>query len=81
MLGNALGAWRSQNNGPKSIISTPHQQTPIYIKSCSRIAKIMLLSGMDGPFWSGHFNPFTSFFSTMDLDSDYYSSRCEDINK
>jgi hypothetical protein len=39
-----------------------------------------LLSGIDGPFCSGHFNPFKSFFSTMDLDSDYYLSRCKDIN-
>jgi hypothetical protein len=38
-------------------------------------------AGIDGPFCSGHFNPFKQLFCTMDLDSsDYYSSRCKDIN-
>jgi hypothetical protein len=41
---------------------------------------MLLLSGNDGPFCSGHFNLFKSFFSTMDLDGDYYLSRCKDIN-
>jgi hypothetical protein len=59
----------------------PHRQTPLFIKSCSRIAQILLHSGgIDGSFCSGHFNPFKSFFSTMYLESDYYSSRCKDIN-
>jgi hypothetical protein len=43
-------------------ISTPHQQTSLFIKSCSRIAQILLISGIDGPFCSGHFNPLKSFF-------------------
>jgi len=39
-------------------------------------ASLRTLSRIDGPFCNGCFNPFESFFSTMDLDSDYYSSRC-----
>jgi hypothetical protein len=35
---------------------------------------LLLLSGIHGPFCSDHFNSFKSFSSTMDLDSDYYSS-------
>ncbi len=58
----------------------PHWQTPLFIKSCRRIGQILLLSSNDGSFCSGHFNPFKGSFSTMDLDSDYYSSRCKDIN-
>ncbi len=73
-------------------ISTLHRQTPFFIKSCSKIAQFLLLSDdmiaqflllsddINGPFCSGHFNPFKSFFSTMDLDSHYYSSRCKNIN-
>jgi hypothetical protein len=40
----------------------PHHQTPLFIKSCTRIAQILLPSSIDGPFCSGHFNPFKSFF-------------------
>jgi hypothetical protein len=40
---------------------SPHHQTPLFIKSCSRIAQILLLSSVDGPFCSGHFTPFKSF--------------------
>jgi hypothetical protein len=58
----------------------PHWQTALFIKSFSRIAHILLLPGVHGLFCSGHFNPFKKLFTTMDLDSDYYSSRCKDIN-
>jgi len=45
-----------------------------------RIVQVLLLSGRDyGPFCSGHFNPYNPF-STMDLDSDYYSFRCKALN-
>jgi hypothetical protein len=43
-------------------ISTSQRQTPLFIKSRSRIAQILLLSGMDGPFCTGHFNPFEKLF-------------------
>ncbi len=58
----------------------PQWQTLLSIKSCSRIVQILLLAGIDGPFCNGHFNPLKVLFSTKDLDSDYYSPRCEDIN-
>jgi hypothetical protein len=51
----------TNTGGEGKNISTPtHQQTPLFIKSCSRIAQILLL--LAGPFCSGHFNPFQSFF-------------------
>jgi len=40
----------------------PHLQTPLFIKSCCRITQSLLLSGIAGPFCSGHFNPFKSSF-------------------
>jgi hypothetical protein len=47
-------------------------------------SKVLII---DGPFCSGDFNSFKSFFfycgfdsSTVDLKSDYYSSRCKDIS-
>jgi hypothetical protein len=55
-------------------ISTPHWQTPLFIKSCSKIVQILLLSDINGPFYSGHF-PLKA-----DLDNDYYLFRCKDIN-
>jgi hypothetical protein len=57
-------------------ISTPHQKTPLFIKSWSMIVQmLLLLSCTHCPFCSGHFNPIKKLFSTMDLESDYYSSR------
>jgi hypothetical protein len=38
---------------------------------CSKIAQIVQLSNIDGPFCNGHFNPF-KINSIMDLDSEYY---------
>jgi hypothetical protein len=43
-------------------ISTPHQQTHLFIKSFNGIAQILLLLCIDHPFCSDHFNPFKSFF-------------------
>jgi hypothetical protein len=40
----------------------PHLQTHLFIRSCSRIEQILLLWGIHGPFCSGHFNPFKTFF-------------------
>jgi hypothetical protein len=45
-----------------SPVSTLHWQEPPFIKVCSRIAQILLISSIDGPFWSGHYNAFKSFF-------------------
>jgi hypothetical protein len=59
----------------------PHWQTPLFIKSCSRIAQILLFLPpvlMVHLQWS--FPPLEEMISTMDLDSDYYLSRCKDIN-
>jgi len=39
----------------------------------------MKLSEVHFLHWSV-LSPFNSFSSTMDLDGDYYSSRCKDIN-
>jgi hypothetical protein len=36
----------------------PHLQMALLIKFCSKITQILLLSDIDGPFCSGHFNPF-----------------------
>ncbi len=47
---------------PRKVISTQHWQTPLFIQSWSTIVQILLLSSIDGPFCSGHFNPFKSFF-------------------
>jgi hypothetical protein len=48
----------------------PHQQTPLFIKSCITKVQILLLSGMDGPFCSHHFNSPSKLFSIMNLDSE-----------
>jgi hypothetical protein len=61
--------------------STPsHWQTPLFIKSCSRIGSAnhtALRYWWSTLQWS--FNPLEAIF-TVDLDSDYYSSRWKDIN-
>jgi hypothetical protein len=60
--------------GAHSTSSLPIDQAKVGMSSA-----ILLLFGIDGPFCSGHFNPpFKKFFSTMDLDNDYYSSRCKE---
>jgi hypothetical protein len=38
---------------------------------CNKIAQIVQLSSIDGPFYSDHLNHFKRN-STMDLDNDYY---------
>jgi hypothetical protein len=44
-------------------ISTPHLQTPLFIKSSIRIALILLRSSLYCySFCTGHFNPFKIFF-------------------
>jgi hypothetical protein len=58
-----------------SPVSTLHWQEPLFIKVCSRIAQILLISSIDGPFCSGQFNPMKSFF----LLWIWTSSRCKDI--
>jgi hypothetical protein len=40
-------------------VSPPHTGKHLFSLNLWRI---LLLSGIDGPFFSGHFNPFESFF-------------------
>jgi hypothetical protein len=61
-----------RNKVPWSI-STASLQTPLFIKSCSRIAYIPLCSCTDGDFAAVILTPSKACFSTMDLDNDYYS--------
>jgi hypothetical protein len=65
---------------PEEYLQPPQRQTLLSIKPCSRIVQILLLSDIDGSFCRGHFNSLKVLFSTMDSNSDYYSSRCKDIN-
>jgi hypothetical protein len=60
-------------------ISTPHRQTPHFIKSCKKIVQIMLLSSIMVHFALVILTPL-KVFSAMDLEIDYYSSKCKDIN-
>jgi hypothetical protein len=56
-VGNTEHCWRYSKS-----ISTPHGKHPFSLNVCSKIAQILLLSCIDGPFCSGHLNPFESFF-------------------
>jgi hypothetical protein len=40
----------------------PNSQTPLFIKPCSKIGQILLVSSIEGPFCSGHFKPLSKFF-------------------
>jgi hypothetical protein len=53
---SAIGVCLRASSNP-----TPSKH-PFFIKSCCRIAQSLLLSGIAGPFCSGHFNPFKSSF-------------------
>jgi hypothetical protein len=70
--------WNQSWILPKNI-STPHQQTPLFIKSYNWIVQILLLFDINGPFLVVILTPLKKN-STMDLDKDYYSSTCEDLN-
>ncbi len=74
--GTLLFNIKRSNEQPVRASPPPHRQTLLQQVSAHPAA----LWYFYGPFCSGHFNPFKNFFFTMDLDSDYYSFRCEDTN-
>jgi hypothetical protein len=66
-----FGANKPFNGELKEHLHPTLANTPFHSIFCSQI---LLLSDINGPFYSGHF-PLKA-----DLDNDYYLFRCEDIN-
>jgi hypothetical protein len=56
----------------------PHQQTPPFSLNLATAGLQVSIDGWVILQWS-ILTPFKGFSSTMDLDSDYYSSICKDI--
>jgi hypothetical protein len=74
-----LSQWRAICRRFLEHLFHPTPANTPFIKSCSGIAWILLRSCINVHFAVVILTPL-NFFATVDLDSDYYSSRCKDIN-